>query len=70
MVSEQRVQEIQQASAQCTTDLAVVRVELEGLRAKISAPQSDLRVSHNVSVGGLLVVESPQGMFWGLKPKF
>ena len=37
-VLEQRVQEIQQAAAQCTVDLAIVRGELEGLRMKISAP--------------------------------
>jgi uncharacterized coiled-coil DUF342 family protein len=37
-VSEQRIQEIQQAAAQCAADLAAVRAELEGLRAKISAP--------------------------------
>ena len=37
-VSKQRVQEVQQAAAQCTTDLAAVRAELGGLRAKISTP--------------------------------
>ena len=37
-VSKQRVQEIQQAVAQCATDLAVVQAELEGLGAKISTP--------------------------------
>lgn len=35
-VLEQCVQQIQQAESQCTTDLVVVRGELEGLHMKIS----------------------------------
>lgn len=37
MVSKQCVQAIKQAITQCVVDLAVVQIELEGLRVKISA---------------------------------
>ena len=37
-VSQQRMQQIQQATSQCTADLATVPEQLEGLCAKISLP--------------------------------
>ena len=64
------MQQIQQAEAQCVGDLCAVQKQLEGLCTKIVAPMSDSRASHDVCVGGLLGMESPQGMFWGSKPKF
>jgi len=36
--TEQLVEEIKQAVAQCTAEVAAVQVELGGLRAKISVP--------------------------------
>lgn len=37
-VTEQMVEDLKQAAAQCTTEVAVIKVELGGLRAKISVP--------------------------------
>lgn len=36
--SEERGQQVQQTTEQCTMDLRAVRDQLEGLRAKIAAP--------------------------------
>jgi len=37
-VTEQSVEEVQQAAAQCVAEVAVIQTELGGLRAKISMP--------------------------------
>ena len=37
-VTEQLVEEVKQATAQCTVEVAVIQVELGGLCAKISTP--------------------------------
>ena len=37
-VTERRVEEVQQAAAQCAAEVAVIQTELGGLRAKICIP--------------------------------
>lgn len=37
-MTKQMVEDTKQATTQCTVKVAVIRVELEGLRVKISAP--------------------------------
>ena len=36
--TEKTVEDVKQVVAQCTTKVVVIRVELDGLRTKISAP--------------------------------
>ena len=37
-VAEQSVEEVQQAAAQCTTEVAAIQTDMVGIHAKISAP--------------------------------
>ena len=37
-VSEEQMQQVQQAAAQCATDINTIREQLEGIHTKIAAP--------------------------------
>jgi len=62
-VTEQMVEDAKQVAAQCTAEVAVIRVELRS-----PCLPSDSRASHDVCVGGLLGMGSPKDSFGDKSP--